>query len=103
MKGTSPAAELDTDGAGVVSSHQEVGAIGSSPGPQDRLLPAPTPHPRHRHLLDLATFPESAENTWRPGIMERSDSNLLNSNFEAFSAHTAFIKLVFSSGTQMAY
>lgn len=87
------AAGLGSDGE--VSSQQAVRVSGALSG----ILcfkPAP-PLKTWRHLPNPATFPESAEDTQSLGIMKRSGSNLLNSNFWAFSAHTAFIKLVFSS------
>lgn len=89
------AAGLGSDGAGEVSSQQAVGVSGALSG-ISCFQPAPPPK-TWRHLANPATFPESAEDTQSLGIMKRSGSNLLNSNFWAFSAHTAFIKLVFSS------
>lgn len=74
---------------------KRLGSVDSSPGAPTSSFP-PRPEAQ-RHLPKPGTFPESAEDTQSPGIMERSGSNLLNSNFWAFSAHTAFIKLVFSS------
>lgn len=63
--------------------------------PQESSTPNPLGHTQ-RHHPDLAIFPESAEDTRSTGIMKRSGSNLLNSNFGLFQ-HTQLLSNWYSS------